>query len=153
MGYEVWHGETDIAEYTGFGGNKPKGEDPRDYPLMFDNDDETMWVGTTDEQNKVLITFKAPVQFLDLRIYTRTGDARLWLQEMCVRVGDPNDLFEDYCTAADFDAGKDRFIIVGPETPPTTPITQVGLKIPIGEIAKIGDLKIHYKKVTEAGEF
>ena len=143
----MWHGETDVADWTGIGGNRPvSAAVPRDYNSMFDNDVLTYWVGflPVTTQNKVVVTFKKNIKFYGLRIIPRPGDKQ-WFggsyKSMCLVLDD--DSSNQICTSANIDVGVGELIILAPVN--TMTVMKVELSIQTGEIAQIADLKIHYE--------
>ena len=69
---KVWHGEADIATYDFIGGYR-EWHGGRD--AMFDNgySNREMYHSTTcDEDRGVVITFKEPVEYIDVKIFTRS---------------------------------------------------------------------------------
>lgn len=143
----MWHGETDVADWTAMGGNRPVSvAEPRDYNSMFDNDFSTYWVGflPVTTQNKVVVTFKKAVTFNSLRIISRPGDKQ-WFggsyKSMCLVLDDNS--INQICTAANYEVETQQLIILAPANPITA--TKVELIIQDGEIGQISDFKIDYQ--------
>ena len=140
---KIWHGETDIADWNAFGGNRPLS---RDYTSMFDNDLSTYWHGflPVTEQNKVVVTFKNPVEFHKLQIVTRPNDKGYFhgsYQSMCLVLDD--DINQQICTSANNDVDIGQVLVLASAN--TLTATKVELIMQNGEKGLIADLKIHYK--------
>ena len=126
---QVWHGETNIASFYFLGENFGR---PRlrysnrngDRKAMFDYrfEDNAMyhspnWYGGRENYGGASITFKAPVQFDDLLIYTRTSCCRInRYQGVCLYADD----LKIACTPDDLDDPgptinfKSHLIVSGP---------------------------------------
>ena len=116
---------------------------------MFDNDLSTSWVGymPVTKQNKVVVTFKKPVEFLGLYIITKSTDKKYFAgsyQSMCLVLD--NETNEKVCTSADYDVDVGKLIMLAPAN--TKTVTQVELVIQNGNCAQIADLKIHYQGIS-----
>ena len=143
--YDVWHGETNIADWNAFGGNRPGSSHPRDYESMFDDTLSTYWVGylPVTQQNRVVVTFKKPVEFDGLYIVTRPdgkGSFGVSYKSMCVVLEEIN---AKICTAPDNDVDVGQVIVLALVIPSI--VTKVELVIQEGGVAQIADFKIHYK--------
>ena len=120
----------------------------RDYKSMFDNDLSTHWNGyvPAKQQNKVVVTFKKPVEFLGLFIVTRSRDKKYFAgsyQSMCLVLD--NETNEKKCTSRRTDVDVGKVIKLAPVN--TKTVTNVELLIQNGEVAQIADLKIHYQGI------
>ena len=119
----------------------------RDYNSMFDNELSTYWVGhlPATQQNKVIVTFKKPVEFHGLYIVTRPDDKKKFAgsyQSMCLVLD--NDINGQLCTSisgSNVDVGE----IIMLTSTNTITVTQVELLIQNGQVGQIADLNIHYK--------
>ena len=116
---------------------------------MFDNDLSTYWVGYSPvtQQNKMVVTFKKPVEFFGLYIVTRPADKQYFIsgsyKSMCLVLD--NETNENMCTGADYDVDVGKIIILAPAN--TKTVTQVELVIQNGHAGQIADLKIHYQGI------
>ena len=137
---KIWHGESNIAEWNAFGGNR------RDYESMFDNNFSTYWVGhlPVTEQNKVVVTFKKPVEFHGLYIVARPADKEYFggsYQSMCLVLDD--DIDGKICTSPDYAAEVGQVVRLA--SVKKSMVTKVELIIQNGEVGQIADFKIYYK--------